>query len=296
MYSPKREIGKGLLIIVPFTALLFIFVYGFILWSFRVSLSSWDGILPNMKSVGLSNYIELFRNRRFTVDLWNTLFFTVLFMSVCIVGGFVLAYLIFRGLKGEGVFRTIFMYPLSISFIVSGVVWKWQLTPSTGVNLLFRMMGIPIDFGWYTSTGHIGPYNVALISLVLAASWQYLGYTMAMFLAGLRTIPRHIIESGMIDGASELRIIFDILLPHLRPIVFSALIVLGHISLKIFDLVYAMTGSGPKFVTDFPGLYMFETTFRGNHYAEGAAISIIMLLCVAVIIVPYLVSTFRAEN
>jgi len=100
----------------------------------------------------------------------------------------------------------------------------------------------------------------------------------------------------MIDGASELRIIFDILLPHLRPIVFSALIVLGHISLKIFDLVYAMTGSGPKFVTDFPGLYMFETTFRGNHYAEGAAISIIMLFCVAVIIVPYLVSTFRAEN
>ena len=182
MYYPKREIGKGMLVIVPFTVLLFIFVYGFILWSFRVSLSSWDGIIPNIKSVGFSNYIELFRNRRFTADLWNMLFFTILFINICIVGGFMLTYLIFRGLKREGVFRTVFMYPLSISFIVSGVVWKWQLTPSTGVNQLFRMMGIPLDFGWYTSTGHIGLYNVALISLVLAASWQYLKYTMAMLL------------------------------------------------------------------------------------------------------------------
>jgi glucose/mannose transport system permease protein len=296
MYCPKKEIQKGLAVVIPFAILLFIFVYGFIGWSFKVSLSAWDGVIPNMKKVGFSNYVELFHSRRFNMDLWNTLFFTILFMMICVVGGFILAYLLYSGLKAEGLFRTIYMYPLSISFIVSGVIWKWILTPSEGINKLFQMMGFNATFGWYTSTGHIGHYHVALISLVIAASWQYLGYTMAMFLAGLRGIPTQIVESAMIDGAGEFRIIRNVLLPQLKPITFSALIVLGHISLKIFDLVYAMTGAGPKFVTDFPGLYMFETTFRGNHYAEGAAISIIMLLLVALVVVPYLVSTFRKED
>jgi len=296
MYCPPKERRKGLAVIMPFTIVLFVFVYVFIGWSLRVSFSSWDGILPNMKSVGFANYVEVFHSRRFISDMWNTLFFTVLFMAVCIIGGFILSYLLYSGLKGEGFFRTVYMYPLSISFVVSGVIWKWILSPSEGINKLFQMIGINSTFGWYTSTTSIGHYNVALISLVIAASWQYLGYTMAMYLAGLRGIPVQLIESAKIDGAGEFRIVKSILLPQLKPITFSALIVLGHISLKIFDLVYAMTGPGPKFVTDFPGLFMFQTTFRGNHYAEGSVIAIIMLFCVALIVIPYLVSTFKGED
>jgi len=160
---------------------------------------------------------------------------------------------------------------------------------------LFRMMGFEATFGWFTSTYSIFGFNVALIALIVAASWQYLGYTMAMFLAGLRGIPDQLIESAQIDGAGEFAIIRLVILPIIKPITFSAMIVLGHISLKIFDLAYAMTGKGPAFVTDFPGLFMFETTFRGNHYAEGAAISIIMLILVALVIVPYLRSTLKED-
>ena len=296
MSFQKRELRKGLAVTIPATLILGVFVYGFILWSIRVSLSAWDGILPDFRFAGLSNYLTLLRSERFQTGIRNTLFFTVFFMLISIVVGFFLSYLLFSKIRGESVFRTIYLFPLSLSFVVTGVLWRWILSPQAGINALFRMMGIPADFGWFTSTQHILGFNLALISLLIAASWQYSGYTMAMFLAGLRSIPEPIIESARIDGASEFRIVWSILLPILKPITFSAMIVLGHISLKIFDLAYAMTGAGPAFVTDFPGLFMFETTFRGNHYAEGASVSVIMLVIVALVIVPYLHSTFRGEE
>ncbi|WP_319561940.1 sugar ABC transporter permease [Marispirochaeta sp.] len=296
MYCPKKETRKGLLVVLPLALVLFVFVYGFIFWSFRVSFTAWDGILPNMSFVGLENYKLLFQSQRFITDLFNTFYFTLFFMTTCIVGGFFLSYLLYSHLKAEAVFRTIYLFPLSLSFVVTGVLWRWVLSPEVGVNALFQMLGLEANFGWFTSTQSFGKFNFALTSLIIAASWQYLGYTMAMFLAGLRGISDQIIESAQIDGAGELRIIWNILLPMLKPITFSAMIVLGHISLKIFDLAYAMTGKGPAFVTDFPGLYMFETTFRGNHYSEGAAISIIMLLMVALVIIPYLYSTFKGDE
>ncbi|ADK82163.1 carbohydrate ABC transporter permease [Sediminispirochaeta smaragdinae] len=296
MYCPKQETRKGLLVVLPLSAVLFVFVYGFILWSLKVSFSAWDGILPNMNFIGLENYRRLFSSQRFVTDLFNTLYFTLFFMVVCIVGGFFLSYLLYSRLRAEALFRTIYLFPLSLSFVVTGVLWRWVLSPEVGVNALFHMLGFKASFGWFTSTQSFGKFNYALISLIIAASWQYLGYTMAMFLAGLRGIPDQIIESAELDGAGEFRIIRSILLPMLKPITFSAMIVLGHISLKIFDLAYAMTGKGPAFVTDFPGLFMFETTFRGNHYAEGAAISIIMLLLIALVIIPYLYSTFKGEE
>jgi glucose/mannose transport system permease protein len=296
MQCLKKEVRRGLFIVLPLVALLFFFVYGFILWSLRVSFSAWQGILPNMKFVGFDNYRVLFSSQRFQTDLLNTFYFTLFFMVICIVGGFILSYLLYSKLKGEGLFRTIYMFPLSLSFVVTGVLWRWVLSPEVGVNALFQMMGFEASFGWFTSTDSFAGFNYAVISLVIAASWQYMGYTMAMFLAGLRSIPDQVIESAKIDGAGEFRIIRSILLPMVKPITFSAMIVLGHISLKIFDLAYAMTGKGPRFVTDFPGLFMFETTFRGNNYASGAAISIIMLLLVALVIVPYLYSIFRGEE
>lgn len=297
MYSPKKEIRKGFLVVVPTTAVLFIFVYGFIFWSGRVSMTAWDGILPDLTFVGFRNYLELFSSQRFQTDLFNTLYFTLFFIAVSIFFGFILSYLLFSELKAEGVFRTIYLFPLSLSFVVTGVLWRWILSPEVGVNALLQMIGFErATFGWFTSTQSVGKFNIALTSLIIAASWQYTGYTMAMYLAGLRSIPKQIVESAEIDGAGGFRIVWSILLPMLKPITFSAMIVLGHVSLKIFDLAYAMTGKGPAFVTDFPGLFMFETTFRGNHYAEGSAISIVMLLLIAIVIVPYLYSTFRREE
>ena len=296
MYSPKKDIKIGLIILFPLLAILFLFVYGFIAWSLRVSFTDWNGIIPNMDWVGFENYRYLFQSQRFQTDLRNTFYFTLFFIIICIFGGFFLSYLLYAKLKAESLFRTIYLFPLSLSFVVTGVLWRWIFNPEIGLNALLQMIGFKAEFGWFTSTYSIGGFNVALSSLIIAASWQYMGYTMAMFLAGLRSIPDQLIESAKIDGAGEWRIIRSIILPIIKPITFSAMIVLGHVSLKIFDLAYAMTGKGPAFVTDFPGLFMFETTFRGNHYSEGAAISVIMLLLIAVVIVPYLVSTFRSED
>jgi glucose/mannose transport system permease protein len=293
--------------ILPSIILIGIFVYGFIVWTTTVSLSQWDGIVPNYSWAGFENYIKLFTEAggvsaiRFNIDLWNTLFFTVFFLLLCVAFGLFLAILLDQKVKGEGIFRTVYLFPMALSFVVTGVVWQWIFAPGTatrprGINALLQMVGLEdLTWGWYTDTGSIGPFHLALIPVFLAAAWQMIGYTMAMYLAGLRAVPDELREAARVDGATESQIYRRIILPLLRPITLSALIILGHISLKIFDLIFTMTGKGPGFVTDVPGIFMFETTFQGNHYNQGAAISIIMLLMVAVVIIPYLIFRLRRE-
>jgi len=302
----QRERWIAVLIVLPSILLIAIFVYGFIGWTAAVSFSEWDGIVPDYTWAGFENYNQLFNSasvagRRFTIDLWNTLFFTIFFLLICIAIGLLLAILLDQKIKGEGIFRTIYLFPMAISFVVTGVVWQWIFAPGTasrprGVNALLNMAGLDsLRWGWFTDTTEIGVFHVALIPVIIAAAWQLIGYTMAMYLAGLRGVPEELREAARVDGATEIYIYRNIVLPILRPITLSALIFLGHISLKIFDLIYTMTGKGPGFVTDVPGIFMFETTFQGNHYAQGAAISSIMFVMVALVIVPYLIFSLRQE-
>lgn len=306
MTYARRERWIAFLMVLPSIILIAIFVYGFIGWTARVALSKWDGIRPDYTWVGLENFRKLLIGqgttaRRFHIDLWNTFFFTLLFMVACVVAGLLLAILLDQKIKGEGIFRTIYLFPMAISFVVTGVVWQWVFAPGTetrlrGVNALLHNMGLDaLRWGWYTDTSSIGPFHVALIPVIIAAAWQLTGYTTAMYLAGLRSIPDELRDAARVDGASEIAMYRRIILPMLQPITLSALIILGHISLKIFDLVFTMTGRGTGFVTDVPGIFMFETTFQGNHYSQGAAISIIMLLTIAVVVVPYLIYSFRRE-
>jgi glucose/mannose transport system permease protein len=305
--TQSRDRWIAFLLILPSIILIGIFVYGFIGWTMRVSLSKWDGVEPDYTWVGLENYRLLFTDaggisaRRFSIDLWNTFFFTIFFLLICVGVGLLLAILLDQKIKGEGIFRTIYLFPMALSFVVTGVVWQWIFAPGTGsrargINALLGIVGLDaLKWKWYTDTTTIGPFHVALIPVIIAASWQMIGYTMAMYLAGLRGVPEELREAARVDGATEVAIYRHIILPILQPITLSALIVLGHISLKIFDLIYTMTGKGPAFATDVPGIFMFETTFQGNHYSQGAAISIIMLLMVALIIIPYLVYSLRRE-
>lgn len=286
----------SILLITPAVAAIAVFVYGFIGFTAYSSLTKWDQLLPDFSFVGLSNFQKLFANQRFRIDLRNTVVFTLVFLVACLVIGFILAFLLDQRIKGEGFFRSVYLFPMSISFIVTGVVWRWLLNPgsaelgNTGVNLLFEKMGLGfLRSGWYTDP------RIGIIAVAIAATWQMSGYTMAMFLAGLRGIPDELREAARVDGASEVQIVRSILLPLLRPIVLSAVIVLGHISLKIYDLVVAMTGPGIGFATDVPAYFMWDTTFRGNHFARGAAIAIILLVMVAVLIVPYLTWSTRSE-
>jgi glucose/mannose transport system permease protein len=287
----------------PSIVLILIFVYGFIGWTGYVSLSNWNSLVPDLSFVGLKNYIYLFHDFRFQADLRNTLIFTVLFIGVVIVLGQFLAILLDQKLRGESIFRNIFFFPMALSFVVTGVVWQWLLNPSTGVNLFLKKFGL--DSKWYTDTNILGGFHigkiefgvpVAIVAVVIAAVWQMTGFAVAMYLAGLRAIPEEVREAARMDGATEFQIYRKIIIPLLRPITVSVIIIMAHISLKIFDLIYAMTGPGANFVTDVPGVYMFETTFRGNYYANGAAIAIIMLLSVAIFIVPYLISSRKGES
>lgn len=303
----KRKISKDHLTAFAFLApsiiLIIIFIYGFISWTGYMSLSNYNTIVPDYSFVGLKNYLYLFNDFRFRADLRNTLFFTILFIGLVILLGLVLSILLDRKLKGESIFRNIFLFPMALSFIVTGVVWQWLLHPSTGINMFLKWFGMQPK--WYTDTAIISGFQwgsiefglpVAIIAVVIAAVWQMTGFSLAMYLAGLRGIDDEIREAARIDGATEFQVYAKVILPMLMPITMSVVIIMAHISLKIFDLIYAMTGSGANFVTDVPGLYMFETTFRGNYYANGAAIAIIMLLLVAVFIVPYLWNSRKGEK
>jgi len=286
----------SILLILPSIVCIAIFVYGFIGFTAFSSFTKWNEMVPDFTFVGFSNYERLFANERFQIDMGNTVTFTVLFLIATLVIGFMLAVLLDQRIQSEGLFRSIYLFPMAISFIVTGVVWRWILSPGTeitgaaGINLLLDKIGLGfLKSGWFTDP------SIGIKAVVIAATWQMSGYTMALYLAGLRSIPDELREAARVDGASELQIYRHILIPMLQPITLSAVIILGHISLKIFDLVVSMTGPGTGFSTDVPALFMFDTTFRGNQFAQGAAIATILLLMVAVLVVPYLIYNARHE-
>ena len=297
---PRRRISRDRLIslalIAPSILAIAVFVYGFIGWTGFISLTKWADLLPDYRWNGLANYVRLFgSDERFRQTLLNNTIFTIFFISACLGLGLLLAIILDRKIRGEGLFRTIFLFPMAVSFIVTGVVWRWILNPGTadrvtGINQLFDNVGLGfLKWDWFLDR------QWGILAVVLAAVWQMSGYTMAMFLAGLRAIPDDLREAARVDGASESDVLWHITLPLLKPILVSSVIILGHISLKIFDLTSAMKVGGASKPGDVPGYYMYETTFRGNNFARGAAIAIIMLVFVAVLIIPYLISTFRSE-
>ncbi len=278
------------LLIAPSIVLIAIFVYGFIGYTAYVSTTKWYGIVPDYTPVGLTQYTDLFGLPRFQADIQNTIEFTVLFLAACILIGFGAAVLLDQQLKGTIFFQNVFLFPLAISFVVTGTVWRWIFNPNFGINLLFEQAHLDfLKSPWLADT------RTAMYGLVIAATWQMSGFCMAMFLAGLRAIPEELREAARVDGASETRVFWHVILPLMRPIMLSAVIILGHISLKIFDLVYVMTFGGPGFATDMPSLYMWVAVFRQNLYGRGAAIAIVLLLMVAVLIVPYLIWSLRQE-
>ena len=291
----KDETYLSIALLLPSIIAVAIFVYGFIGWSVRVSLSQWKGLLPDYTWAGLSQYTYLFHDARFSIDVRNTAVFTVGFIAGCLILGLGIAILLDQKLKGESIFRSIFLFPMSISFIASGVVWGWLMNPATGsrttgINLIFKSLGL--DF--LISLWHSTPMPWGMAFTVIPAVWQLSGFTMALYLGGIRSISEDIREAARVDGATEFQIYRYVILPMLRPVTLSAVIILGHMSLKIFDLIVALGHKDLRL--DVPGIYMWTTTFDGTNYAQGAAIGILMLVSVAVLVVPYLVQNMRSET
>ena len=278
------------LVLAPSVAISLFFVYGFMLWTFVLSLTS-SRMLPSYDFIGFAQYGRLMENERWWVASTNLVIFGGLFVVICLVLGAFLAILIDQRIRREGTLRTIYLYPMALSFIVTGVVWKWLLNPGLGLQAMVRSWGFEsFTFDWL-----IDP-DMAVYTLVIAAVWQASGFVMALFLAGLRGIDDSIIKAAQLDGGSLPRIYWRVVIPCLRPVMFSAVMILAHIAIKSFDLVVALTGGGPGYASDLPATFMYTHAFTRAQVGLGSASAMLMLGGVLAILIPYLYSELRSRK
>jgi glucose/mannose transport system permease protein len=272
-----------------------VFVYGMIGYTVRESLqnrtNAWE---TDIKFVGLTNYRDLLIDPEFTHALSNLLKFTAVFMIGCLLSGLIMSLLLEKGIKGEGFFRSTYLYPMAISFIAMGTSWRWLMdsardADATGLNFLLQKMGLGfLQSDWYTSEAG------SMYAMALPAIWQMAGYVMALFLAGFRGIPDDLREAARVDGASEFKIYRHILFPQLSPTFLTVLIILGHISMKVFDLIFGIATK--SYVTKVLAIYMWQVIFDFQNFAAGAAIAIVILLMIALAVVPYLLYVNKTEE
>jgi len=284
----------GLVLLAPSIVAIGVFVYGLIGWNVRLALSSKTSDIAPARFVGLRNFTRLWSEERRILSVQHALLFTVVFVAGALLLGWLLALLLDKGIRGEGGFRAVYLFPMAISFIATGIVWRWLMNPApaeraVGLNALFHKLGLGFLANDWWQNEHWG-----MAAMAIPAVWQMAGYVMALFLAGFRGVPEDLREAARVDGASELQVYRYVVFPHLRPITLAALIILGHISLKVFDLIVAM--SGKQIITDVPAIYMWQMVFDAHNPAKGATIATYMLLAVAVLIVPYLIWTVRSER
>ncbi len=283
----RLQVWLPRLVLSPSLAMTLVFVYGFILFTAYLSFTD-SRILPSFGWVGWENYSKLFQLRHWEVAVTNMAVFAVLYMGICTAIGLVLAIFLDQKIRGEGVLRPIYLYPMALSFIVSGTAWKWMLDPGIGLENTMHVLGwASFQFDWIKNR------DFAIYTVVLAAVWQTSGFVMAMFLAGLRGIDNEILKAAQIDGASNWNLYRRICIPLLRPAFLSAFVILAHLAIKTYDLVIALTGGGPGRATELPATFMYSYTFTRNQMGIGAASATIMLMTIAAIMIPYLYSELR---
>lgn len=278
------------IVLAPSFAVMVIFVYGFI--AFTVYLSFTDSrMLPSFNLVGWQNYDRLFRIREWDTAVTNLAIFASLYIIICTIIGLMLAILLDQKIRGEGFLRPIFLYPMALSFIVTGTAWKWFLDPAIGIENTMHLWGWEsFEFNWIKNG------DMAIYTIVIAAVWQSSGFVMAMFLAGLRGIDNEILKAAQMDGASTFQLYRRIILPQLRPAFLSAFVILSHLAIKSYDLVIALTGGGPGNATALPATFMYSYTFTRNQMGIGASSAVIMLMTIAAIMVPYLYAELREKK
>lgn len=278
------------IVLAPSFALTLVFVYGFILWTVYLSFSK-SRLVPNYEFVGLEQYYRLWSIPNWYVALTNLAIYGTLYIGFSLVIGLLIAILLDQRIRAEGFLRAVYLYPMAVSFIVTGTAWQWFLNPGLGLDRTMHAWGwTGFTFNWL-----IDP-KMAIYTIVIAGVWQTSGFVMAMFLAGLRGIDNEIIKAAQIDGASTPKIYWRVIIPQLRPVFLSALIVLAHMAIKSYDLVIALTGGGPGNATEMPSTFMYSYTFTRNQMGVGAASAVIMLMTISALIVPYLYSELREKK
>ena len=270
-----------ILIITPSLLVSFIYVFVFTLWTFYISLSD-SSLLPSYGFVGFQAYADLWANQRWKIAYENLFFFSAIYVVVSLAVGLALAIAIDQRVRGEALWRTIFLYPLAVSFVVTGTVWSWLYSPNAGIEFFVRNLGWS-DFTFRLTTNR----DLAIYAIIATGVWQSTGFAMALFLAGLRSVDPDIVKAAQIDGASRFRTYRKVILPSIAPIFIAVAVVLLQFAIKTFDLVVALTGGGPGIATTFPANYVYDLMFQRGQINIGAAGAIMMLAALAVVLVPY---------
>lgn len=279
-------------VILPSAVATLVFVYGFILFTLYISFTS-SKILPFFVFdwVGFENFKILFSQSLWIATLKNLAIFGGGYIIFTVFIGIVLAIFINQYVVGEKVLRPIYLYPMAISFIVTGTAWKWFLDPGIGLQAIVN------SWGWENFTfTWIKDNDLAIFCVILAAVWQATGFVMTIFLSGLRAINQSTVEAARVDGVNSFRLYVNIIMPQLAPSFLSAFVILGHLAIKSYDLVVALTSGGPGTATWLPSTFMFEFTFTRRQAAVGSSAAVIMLILIAMFIVPYVRRELKGEQ
>ena len=285
--NPSRPLAERFtailpqLVLAPSLLATFVYVFVFCGWTIWISLSN-STLLPDYSLAGFHHYAELWSNRRWGIAYTNLFLFGSLYVVGATAIGLFLAILIDQRVRAEALWRTIYLYPLAVSFVVTGTVWRWLLSPSTGVESAVRQLGwSSFRFDWLVQR------EMAIYTVVITGIWHASGFVMVLFLAGLRSVDPDLIKAAQIDGASMARIYRRIILPAIGPIFVSVLVVLLQFAIKTFDLVIALTGGGPGIATTVPAIYVYDLMFQRGQMAEGAAGAIMILAALSLVLVPH---------
>ncbi|MCP4380119.1 MAG: sugar ABC transporter permease [Hyphomicrobiales bacterium] len=281
--SFRARLGEWLPIIVLAPSLIASFVYVFVFtgWTFYISLSD-SSLLPTYGWVGFDNYASLWASRRWNIAYTNLFFFSGFYVLGSMAVGLLLAILIDQRVRAESVWRTIFLYPLAVSFVVTGTVWSWLYSPVAGIEFMVKSLGFE-DFDFALTASR----DYAIYAVILTGIWQSSGFAMALFLAGLRSVDQDLVKAAQIDGASMFRTYARVILPAIGPIFIAVAVVMLQFAIKTFDLVIALTGGGPGISTTFPAIYVYDLMFQRGQIAQGAGAAIMMLAALAVVLIPY---------
>ncbi len=266
-----------------------VFVGGTI-WTVVYSFTD-SRLLPRLQFVGFEQYERLWSTRRWLVSIENLAIYGIVSLVFTMCLGFLLAALLDRKIRFEDTFRTIFLYPFALSFIVTGLVWQWLLNPDFGIQSVVRSMGFP-NFNFdplYNS-------DLVLIGLLIAGLWQGTGLIMVIMLAGLRSIDEDIWKATRVDGIPIWKTYIIVIIPMMKPVFVTALVLVTSGIVKLYDLVVAMTSGGPGISSEVPAKYVYDTLFTRQNLGQGFAASTMMLVTVAIILIPWAYMQFREKR
>jgi glucose/mannose transport system permease protein len=275
---------------IPMMLTVIVVFVGCTLWTVIYSFTD-SKLLPSQNFIGLAQYQRLFTTDRWNASITNLAVYGVLSLIFAFVVGFILAVLMDQKIRFENTFRTIFLYPFALSFIVTGIIWQWILDPGLGLPKLLQDWGLP---GGGVSL--LGNQNTVLIALVIAGLWQGTGLVMVLMLAGLRGIDGEIWKAARVDGIPAWRTYLFIVIPMMRGVFITTLVIVASGIVRVYDLVVAMTHGGPGFASEMPAKYVYDFMFQRSNLGQALAASTVMLVTVFIFLVPWALIEFRQKR